>query len=167
MHRLMVFVAALAGATGAEAHDAAGSTGASQFEFWLAGLLLAGAVLYARGIFRLWRKAGVGRGIRRLEFAGFALGWIALAVALLSPIDTVAEHSFAIHMIQHELLMVVAAPLIVLGRPLETLAWGVPASVGRAAAAVARNPWPDRPGPGEAGAEPRQRGVSGACPAET
>ena len=138
MHRLMVFVAALAGATGAEAHDAAGSTGASQFEFWLAGLLLAGAVLYARGIFRLWRKAGVGRGIRRLELAGFALGWIALAVALLSPIDTVAEHAFAIHMIQHELLMVVAAPLIVLGRPLETLAWGVPASVGRAAAAVAR-----------------------------
>jgi putative membrane protein len=111
---------------------------ASHTELWLAGLLLIGAVFYVRGIVRLWRKAGVGHGIRRLELLTFALGWAALALALLSPIDTVAQHSFATHMVQHELLMVVAAPLIVLGRPLETFAWGVPPPLRRAAAALAR-----------------------------
>jgi len=121
MHRVIALVLALVGAPRAEAHHALGSTGPSQFEVWLWCLLLIGAVFYACGILRLWRKAGVGHGIRRLELVSFALGWASLAIALLSPIDTVAEHSFAIHMIQHELLMVVAAPLIVLGRPLETL----------------------------------------------
>jgi putative membrane protein len=139
MHRVIAFVLVLAGAPSAEAHHAPASPGASPFEVWLGCLLLIGAVLYARGIFRLWRKAGAGRGIRRLELLSFALGWASLAIALLSPIDSVAEHSFAIHMVQHEVLMVVAAPLIVLGRPLETFAWGVPAPVRRAATAVARS----------------------------
>ena len=138
MHRVIACVLALADASRAEAHQAFGSTGPSQFDVWLGCLLLIGAVFYARGIVRLWRKAGVGRGIRRLELVSFALGWASLSIALLSPIDTVAEHSFATHMIQHELLMIVAAPLIVLGRPLETLLWGVPRPVRRAAAAVAR-----------------------------
>jgi putative membrane protein len=96
------------------------------WEIALAALLLLGAMLYVRGIVRLWRKAGVGRGIRRAEPVCFALGWATLALALFSPIDEWAEHSFAVHMVQHELLMVVAAPLIVLGRPLETFAWSAP-----------------------------------------
>ena len=139
MHRVIALMLVLAGAPAAEAHRAPGSPGAPQFEVWLGCLLLIGAMLYARGIFRLWHKAGVGRGIRRLELLSFALGWASLAIALLSPIDTIAQHSFGIHMVQHELLMVVAAPLIVLGRPLETLVWGVPPKVRRAAAAVARS----------------------------
>jgi putative membrane protein len=97
------------------------------WEIALAVLLVAGALLYVRGIGRLWRKAGVGRGIRRVEPVCFALGWGTLALALFSPIDEWAERSFAVHMVQHELLMVVAAPLIVLGRPLETFAWSAPA----------------------------------------
>jgi cytochrome c oxidase assembly factor CtaG len=140
MHRLIAFALALVGAPRAEAHHALGSAAAAPFEVGLGCLLLIGAVFYARGVLRLWRKAGMGRGIRRLELVSFALGWASLAIALLSPIDTVAERSFAIHMIQHELLMVVAAPLIVLGRPLATLLWGMPPPVRRAAAAVARTP---------------------------
>ena len=38
-------------------------------------------------------------------------------MALESPIDTLADKLFWAHMIQHLLLLVVAAPLIVLGRP--------------------------------------------------
>jgi len=68
----------------------------------------------------------------------FALGWGALAIALVSPIDEYADRSFALHMVQHELLMVVAAPLIVLGRPLEAFAWGSPRSVIAACASFAR-----------------------------
>jgi len=88
-------------------------------------VLVLGALLYAKGIVLLWRKAGIGRGIRRGQSVNFALGWAALAGSLLSPLDAWAERSFAVHMIQHELLMVVAAPLIVLGRPLEAWTWGL------------------------------------------
>ena len=84
-----------------------------------------GAFLYGKGLFSLWHKAGVGRGVRRGQSLSFALGWTALAASLLSPIDSWAERSFAVHMVQHELLMVLAAPLIVLGRPLEIWTWAV------------------------------------------
>ena len=48
-----------------------------------------------------------------------ALGWSALAISLLSPVDEWTHRSFALHMVQHELLMIVAAPLFdrLFGRP--------------------------------------------------
>ena len=101
-------------------------------------IIAASAILYALGIAALWRKAGLGRGIRLAQAARFALGWLTLAAALLSPIDEAAERSFAAHMVQHELLMVLAAPLLVLGRPLEAWAWALPDGVKRSLAAIAR-----------------------------
>jgi putative membrane protein len=86
----------------------------------------------------LWTKAGVGRGIRRGEAVRFALGWAALAASLLSPVDEWTHRSFAVHMIQHELLMVVAAPLIVLGRPVEAWTWAVSGSTQRFVARALR-----------------------------
>ena len=100
--------------------------------------IVIGALLYAKGIVALWRKAGVGRGIRRGQLANFAVGWAALAGSLLSPMDLWAERSFAVHMIQHELLMVVAAPLIVLGRPLEAWTWALSGPARRFFAATAK-----------------------------
>jgi putative membrane protein len=47
-------------------------------------------------------------------------------VALASPLDTAGGLLFSAHMVQHELLMIVAAPLLVLGRPLGTWGWGLP-----------------------------------------
>src|SRR5213076_896788 len=99
------------------AHHEVDASGSS-FESWLIVLLAASAIGYGWGVARLWRKAGVGRGIRMREVLRFAAGWTALAAALLSPIDGLAERSFAVHMIQHEMLMIVAAPLLVLSRPL-------------------------------------------------
>jgi putative membrane protein len=92
----------------------------------LGALLLASAALYALGLARLWRRAGAGRGITRAQALRFALGWLALCAALLPPLDTWADALFAAHMVQHEMLMVVAAPLLVLGRPLEAWTWGLP-----------------------------------------
>jgi cytochrome c oxidase assembly factor CtaG len=57
-----------------------------------------------------------------------------LAVALLSPLDAAAETSFSLHMVQHELLMVVAPPLLILGRPFAALAVTLPPRVLRIAA---------------------------------
>jgi putative membrane protein len=94
----------------------------------VAVLLAVSLGLYAAGLFRLWRRAGVGRGITRAQAARFATGWSAVFVALLTPIDTWGDRLFSVHMVQHELLMVVAAPLLVLGRPLEAWTWGLPAA---------------------------------------
>jgi putative membrane protein len=50
----------------------------------------------------------------------------------VSPIDELAARAFSIHMIQHEMLMVVAAPLLATSRPLEAWAWALPAFIQRA-----------------------------------
>jgi putative membrane protein len=92
---------------------------------WLLFLMLASAALYAIGLLRLWRHAGAARGIRAHEAAAFAGGWLALAAALVSPLDALGNRLFSAHMVQHELLMVVAAPLLVLGRPLATWTWAL------------------------------------------
>jgi putative membrane protein len=59
------------------------------------------------------------------RWAWFIAGWIALAIALVA-IDPWADRSFAGHMVQHELIMLVAAPLLVVARPLATLLWPLP-----------------------------------------
>ena len=74
------------------------------------------AGLYAIGTASLWRRAGVGRGVPVWRAHLFALGIVALIVALVSPLDPSADVSFALHMVQHMLLVVVAAPLIALGQ---------------------------------------------------
>jgi len=61
-----------------------------------------------------------------VEASAFAGGLLVVATALLSPIDTLAASLFWVHMVQHMLLIVVAAPLLVLGRPLLVLAQGLP-----------------------------------------
>lgn len=75
------------------------------------------AWLYLRGVRRVWRQAGIGHGVRRWEAASFAGGWLALVVALVSPLHLWGNVLFSAHMMQHEVLMLVAAPLLVLGKP--------------------------------------------------
>jgi putative membrane protein len=100
----------------------------------IAGLALS-ALLYAHGLRRLWRDAGTGRGVHRWEAACYALGWLALFVALVSPLHPWGAALFSAHMTQHEILMLVAAPLLVLGRPLVVFLKALPP---RTAAALAR-----------------------------
>src|SRR5690606_23507531 len=49
------------------------------------------------------------------------------AVALASPLDSLGVHLFSAHMFQHELLMLVGAPLLVVARPLAAWTWALPA----------------------------------------
>lgn len=93
--------------------------------------LIASAYLYASGLFRLWSN-GAGVGIRRWEAGAFAGGWLVLAVALVSPLHALGGVLFSAHMTQHELLIAVSAPLLVLGRPLVPFVWSLPVSWRRA-----------------------------------
>jgi putative membrane protein len=92
----------------------------------LAGLGVT-ALLYARGMSRLRGRSGRRAAARRREAAAFWAGWVALAVALVSPLHPLGEALLSAHMAQHELLMALAAPLLVLGRPLVVTLWGMPA----------------------------------------
>ena len=84
----------------------------------MAAPLAASFILYGIGLARVK--------VPRVEIASFLAGWVVLVVALLSPIATVSEALFSVHMTQHELLMLVAAPLLTLGRPLVPMMWALP-----------------------------------------
>lgn len=60
-----------------------------------------------------------------------ALGLGAIALALLSPLDALAGALASAHMVQHVLLVIVAAPLLALGAPLTTVLRAMPVAVGR------------------------------------
>jgi putative membrane protein len=90
--------------------------------------LLLGGALYALGLARLWHRAGTGRGIARREAAAFGAAWVTLVLALLSPVAVLADGRFSAHMTQHELLVLVAAPLLALGRTGLAWLWTLPAS---------------------------------------
>ena len=87
--------------------------------------LMLSAALYARGATKL-RGRGRGLVLRRSEALSFVGGWLVVALALLSPLHDASEQLFSAHMVQHELLMAVAAPLLVLGRPMVAMLWGLP-----------------------------------------
>jgi putative membrane protein len=90
---------------------------------WIAGPLLLSALIFAFGWRRLHARSAGGRArlVRRAWL--FAGGWLAMAGALVSPLHEAGERSFTAHMLEHELLMLVAAPLIVLAEPLSAMLW--------------------------------------------
>lgn len=91
------------------------------------------AALFIIGLYRL-----KGRAIRNWEALCFALGWLALFVALVSPVHAWGQVLFAAHMTQHEILMLVAAPLLVLGRPLIAFLWALPLNWSRSLGNLAK-----------------------------
>jgi putative membrane protein len=90
----------------------------------VSGLIVA-AWAYWRGVRALWRHAGTGRGVSRGRVWWYGGGLAAVAMALLSPIDKIGNALFAVHMVQHLLLVMVAAPLLVLGEPLLPILWAL------------------------------------------
>ncbi|MEZ0171303.1 cytochrome c oxidase assembly protein [Microvirga sp. TS319] len=126
--------------TGALAHGGAHHLPSPwALETWVAAALFASAALYLTGIVRLWRKAGIGRGVRSWQFCCFLIGWTLLAVALVSPVHALGERLFTAHMIEHEILMAVSAPLLVMARPIAGMLWALPPGGRRIAGTIERN----------------------------
>lgn len=98
----------------------------STWDVTVAAALAASTVLYATGVIRLWRHAGRGHGLRVGHVTAFALGILSLYIALLSPLDTLSDVLFSAHMGQHEILILVSAPLFVIGRPGVAALWALP-----------------------------------------
>lgn len=143
MRRLSAF-AALVGLAAAEAtlaHD----TGTAHHEppGWTLDPAILLPLLLSLALFVLgWRrlrqrsKGGADRIARQARL--FGSGWLILTVALISPLHEAGERSFAAHMFEHELIMLVAAPLLVLSEPLATMLWAFPSTGRRALGSIAR-----------------------------
>jgi putative membrane protein len=59
----------------------------------------------------------------RWRHTSFAFGWTTLALALTSPIHELGEQLFSAHMVQHEILILISAPLISAAHPAATCLW--------------------------------------------
>ncbi len=84
-----------------------------------------GAV-YVIGLAHMWTVAGTGRLVPADRAAVFLGALVMLAVALGPPMDSYADRNLAWHMVQHIILIWVAAPMLVLGAPLPTMLWALP-----------------------------------------
>jgi putative membrane protein len=87
-------------------------------------------------------RSGSGPRGRHWREASFYLGVGVVFVALEPPLDSWADTSFAMHMAQHVLLLSVAPPLLVLGRPWPRMWMPFPAQTRRGVArSLARDRW--------------------------
>lgn len=108
---LLVLLPMPAAAHGAEAHGVPGS--------WALLPLVVASGAYAAGVLRIGRLPW-GRTL------AFGAGMGALVIVTLSPLAAWSQTSFFAHMVEHELIMVVAAPLLVLARPIGPWLWALP-----------------------------------------
>lgn len=100
--------------------------------------LLAGGSLYAIGLLR--RAAHGLTPADGSRASAFFAALLVLGVALVWPLDAWAELSFAAHMGQHMLLVAIAPPLLLLGRPAALWLRALPH--GLRAAGVSPRRWP-------------------------
>jgi cytochrome c oxidase assembly factor CtaG len=111
------------------------------FEPWVVLPLVIGGALASVGALRLaWCASPRGPGALRRRLALLAFGGRGLALALVSPLVAAGHASFSGHMLQHEVVMLLAAPALVLARPLGLIAWGLPGVVRAGFAGVLRSP---------------------------
>jgi putative membrane protein len=100
--------------------------------------LLLIVALYALGTVRIWQRSRRGRGSLRRDSVRFGVGWLTMAGALVSPLHQAGERSFTLHMIEHEILMLVATLLLVAARPGAAMLWAFPVRTRQALGAAGR-----------------------------
>jgi cytochrome c oxidase assembly factor CtaG/cytochrome c2 len=103
--------------------------------------LVVAAAFYVRGVRTEWKRAPQSRHRITKDLVLFAGGWALLVIALVSPMHRLGEVLFSAHMVQHEVLMTIAAPLLVLSRPVVPFLWAVPVGVRRVVGGAATRGW--------------------------
>src|SRR4051812_2158248 len=144
--RVIVLSAFLFGcALAVHAHETGVPTPDDALEAWnwdpiVITMLSASCVLYLMGLARIRKRESEGV-VRPLEVASYFAGWAVLLAALVGPIHKIGSALFSVHMTQHVLLMLVAAPLVAMGRPLLVFFWALPATFRDKVAATVRTDW--------------------------
>ncbi len=137
------WLAPVVAAPGLAAWPAHAHMAGEEFSWWLVDplalvLLLLVAIAYWRGSADKASRPQADSGRFRQRRWFFWSGWTILILSLASPLDPLGEQLFSAHMVQHELIMLVAAPLLVLSRPSAALLRGIPAWLGRLVGAILR-----------------------------
>ena len=131
----LALVAWLALAGAASAHGGGEPAGspwlAWDFEPWAVLSLATVWIWYGLGVWRVSRETKLARITSRRRVVAYAGGVGVLVIALLSPVDTVGDTLFSMHMVQHLLLTLVAPPLLVWSRPAVIFVWAFPRPVRR------------------------------------
>ena len=140
MKRLLVLCVLLFDIGPASAHSGDALGVWWNWDLWVVLPLALAGGLYAQSVHNLWSRAGRGRGIRRSRVLGFGAGWSLLALAVVSPLHALGEQLLTAHMIEHEILMAAAAPLLAFSRPIAALLWALPRGLSRNLVAAARSP---------------------------
>lgn len=81
------------------------------------------AIIYLAGLLRMRER---GAKLRPFPVLCFATGWLSLFLALESPMHEISEQLFWVHMTQHEILMLVSAPLLILSQPAAPFLFALP-----------------------------------------
>jgi cytochrome c oxidase assembly factor CtaG len=118
----------LAMASSASAHGDHGSPIGWTLDPWVTVPLALTLAIFLVGRDHLARRSKVSRASSWL----FVVGWAVLTLALVSPLHEAGERSFTLHMIEHELIMLVATFLLAASHAGGLLAWGLPAPIRRA-----------------------------------
>lgn len=95
-------------------------------------ILLALGLLYSFGWSRLRRQSARHGMATWPRLVAYLAGLGIVAVSLMSPIDLLGGQLFFMHMIQHMLTIMLAAPLLLLANPYPFMIWGLPAGGRRA-----------------------------------
>lgn len=107
--------------------------------------LAAFALVYLTGWTRLTRRSPMRCRPRLLVRLALALSGVAAAAVALLGLHGAAHESFAAHMVQHLLLIVVAVPALLLADPLPAVMWALPAAVRHSLrGALVAPAWPRR-----------------------
>jgi len=105
-------------------------------------VLGAAAVVYVAGWRRLRARSSAGAPRWRLPL--YLGGLAAIGLALLSPVSVYSGVLLSAHMLQHQLLVMVAVPLLLLADPMPAILWGLPRPARRAVGGLLRSGAPVR-----------------------
>ncbi|MET4631503.1 putative membrane protein [Bradyrhizobium sp. I1.8.5] len=138
MRKITLATIALCAPRAACAHGSAADTAVPNWTFdpWIVLPLAVFGLMYGIGILVLARKG------RRYMWRDVVCGagWLALAAALVSPLHWLGERLLSFHMIEHEILMAVAAPLLTIAPPVGPLLWALPRRMRLAIGQAMRHP---------------------------
>ncbi len=91
----------------------------------LTGLLLLAVGAYVVGLIRLQRR-GHGQPVSRQRVIYALTGFALVFIALAGPLDVFAGRAFTVHMSQHLVLAMLAAPLLLAAGPVSAYMWALP-----------------------------------------
>lgn len=131
MRKIAAITAGLLAGGAAHAHELTPDVSGARWTLdpWIVLPLMVFGLMYGLGALVLLRRRARVPGAGLWQVVACAAGWLLLIAALVSPLHWLGERLLSFHMIEHEILMAVAAPLLVIARPVGTLLWSLPRRV--------------------------------------